>query len=78
MSVKVRRFALKVLASASEASLRTLSSGSCSLLRVGSMGSSSPRTVKRKEAMVSSNRRFQAERPVTDFSWKSCSILSSS
>ena len=40
-------------------------------LSVGSSVSSSPSTLKRSEAMVSSNRRFQAAWPVTDFSWKS-------
>ena len=33
---------------------------------------------KAQAAIVSSNSRFQAPRPVTDFSWKSCSTRSSS
>ena len=49
MSVKVRRFALNTLASASAASRRSVPSASCSLLRVGSSVSSSPRTSKRSD-----------------------------
>src|SRR6266851_3294633 len=77
ISVNSRRFARKVSASASAAAWRLASRSSCSRLRVGSIASSSPSTLKRSEASVSSNSRCQA-RLVTDFSWNSCSTRSSS
>ncbi len=78
ISEKVGRWPRKVRTSAFAAALRVSSSVSCSRLSVGSSDSSSPSTSKRSAAIVSSNSRFQAPRPVTAFSWKSCSSLSSS
>ena len=68
ISVKVRRFSRKVLPSASAALLRTFSLRSWSRLSVGSMASVLAPTLKRRLATVSSNSRFQAAWPVTDFS----------
>ena len=61
ISANVRRFSLKVFASARDAALRFASFESCIRLSVGSIASDLPATLKRSLAMVSSNSRFQAE-----------------
>jgi len=68
ISAKTRKFAFSVLPMASAASRRTDSRESCIKLSTGSIASSSPPTLKRRLAMVSSNSRFQLLAPVTDFS----------
>ena len=73
-----RTFALKVLASACAPARRFDSLSFSNNLSVGSMARSFPSTRNRRLVIVSSNSRFHAAWPVTDFSWNSSSMRSSS
>ena len=78
MWVKRRMFVLKVAASASAAALRFASSVILQEVQRRLDRQLLAVDVEAEAAIVSSKRRFQAPRPVTDFSWKSCSTRSSS